>query len=103
MCALWPLWHKGFPALRHVESSGPGIEPMSPALAGGFLSTGPTGKSLKDCSFNSCYLGTYELILIIQFASFTFFFFKLLKLLLCLLVSTLSVIYLFLMPLNDTG
>ena len=26
---------------------GPGIEPMSPALAGGFLTTAPPGKSLK--------------------------------------------------------
>ena len=25
---------------------GPGIEPVSPALAGGFLTTGPLGKSL---------------------------------------------------------
>ena len=30
----------------HVESSGPGIKPMSPALAGVFLSTVPSGKSL---------------------------------------------------------
>ena len=50
---------------------------MSPALAGGFLSTGATGKSLKDGSFSSCYLGTDELIMIIQFAYFFhFFFFK---------------------------
>ena len=28
---------------------GPGIEPMSPALAGGFLTTGPPGKSLSPC------------------------------------------------------
>ena len=26
----------------------PGIEPMSPALAGGFLTTGPPGKSCND-------------------------------------------------------
>ena len=26
---------------------GPGIEPVSPALAGGFLTTAPPGKSLK--------------------------------------------------------
>ena len=27
-----------------MESSGPGIEPMSPALTGGFLTTGPDSK-----------------------------------------------------------
>ena len=27
---------------------GPGLEPMSPALAGGFLTTVPPGKSLGD-------------------------------------------------------
>ena len=34
-------------ALPHVGSSGPGLEPVSPALAGGFLTTAPPGKSLK--------------------------------------------------------
>ena len=29
----------------HVALPGPGIEPVSPALAGGFLTTGPPGKS----------------------------------------------------------
>ena len=36
--------HTGLVALRHVESSGPGIEPVSPALAGRFLSTAPPQK-----------------------------------------------------------
>ena len=27
---------------------GPGLEPVSPALAGGFLTTAPPGKSLRD-------------------------------------------------------
>ena len=77
---VFGLWPRGLAALRHVESFGPGIEPMSPALAGGFLSTGATGKSLKDGSFSSCYLGTDELIMIIQFAYFFhFFFFKTLE------------------------
>ena len=31
--------------LQYVESSGPGTEPVSPALAGRFLTTGPPGKS----------------------------------------------------------
>ena len=39
------LWHMGLVAGWHVESSGPGVEPMSPALAGGFLTTGLPGKS----------------------------------------------------------
>ena len=34
---LWGMWH----LLR------PGIEPMSPALEGGFLTTGPLGESLE--------------------------------------------------------
>ena len=33
LCGLWDL-------------PGPGIEPMSPAMAGGFLSTVPPGKSI---------------------------------------------------------
>ena len=36
---LVALWHMGFPVPRL------GIEPMSPALEGGFLITGPPGKS----------------------------------------------------------
>ena len=35
------LWITGLAALRHV---GPGLEPMSPALAGRFLTTAPPGK-----------------------------------------------------------
>ena len=34
----------------------PGIEPMSPALAGGFLTTEPPGKSSVSLVFNSGYL-----------------------------------------------
>ena len=30
---------------------GPGLEPVSPALAGGFLTTAPPGKSLSHCFF----------------------------------------------------
>ena len=35
----------GLVAPWHVGSSGPGVEPMSPTVAGGFLATGPPGKS----------------------------------------------------------
>ena len=33
-------------ASQPVDLPRPGIEPMSPGLAGGFLTTGPPGKSL---------------------------------------------------------
>ncbi|KAJ8795391.1 hypothetical protein J1605_018406 [Eschrichtius robustus] len=36
---------------------GPGIEPMSPALAGGFLTTAPPGKSIGE----SCYTSMWDL------------------------------------------
>ena len=39
------LWHMGFVALWHVGSSWTRDRTMSPALAGGFLTTAPTGKS----------------------------------------------------------
>ena len=35
----------GLVAPKHVDLPRPGIEPMSPALAGGFSTTGPPGKS----------------------------------------------------------
>ena len=38
------LWYMGLVAPRHVESSRPGIEPVSPALASRFLSTVSLGK-----------------------------------------------------------
>ena len=40
-CGLVALWH-GDP--------GSGIEPVSPALTGGFITTGPPGKSLLSLS-----------------------------------------------------
>ena len=45
---------------------GPGIEPVSPPLAGGFLTTGPVGKPL-ECIFK------INLIYVLQ-TYFTFFF-----------------------------
>ena len=39
------LWHMGLVAPNHVDLPGPGVEPMSPALVGRFLTTGPPGKS----------------------------------------------------------
>ena len=40
------LWRTGLAAPQHVGLPGSGIEPMSLALAGGFLATRPPGKSL---------------------------------------------------------
>ena len=45
--AQW-LWHMGLVALQHVESFGPGIQPMAPALAGRLLTSRPPGKSFSD-------------------------------------------------------
>ena len=54
-CDSWALEHVGSVVVaRHLSSSmacgalvpEPGIEPMCPALQGGFLTTGPRGKSL---------------------------------------------------------
>ena len=36
---------------------GPGLEPMSPALAGGFLTTAPPGKSRELCFIRREFLG----------------------------------------------
>ena len=54
-CAAWALgawaqqlWRTGLVAPRHVGSSRTGLEPMSPALAGRFLTTAPPEKSPDD-------------------------------------------------------
>ena len=48
-CGTLALGHSGSVTVTHGLSCpvacGPGIEPVSPALAGGFLTTGPPGKS----------------------------------------------------------
>ena len=43
-------------AQQHVESSGPGIEPVPPALAGEFLTTCPPEKS-PVCFLDDSYCG----------------------------------------------
>ena len=43
------LWHTGLVIPWHVGSSRSGLEPMSPAFAGGFFTTEPPGKT---CSFS---------------------------------------------------
>ena len=46
-CRVWAqrLQFMGLAALQHVVSPGPGIKPMSPALASRLLTTEPPGKS----------------------------------------------------------
>ena len=48
-CAVWPqvIVARGLSCATAcgILVPQPGIEPMSPALAGGFLTTGPPGKS----------------------------------------------------------
>ena len=39
------LWHTGLLLRSMWDLPKPGLEPMSPALAGGFLTTVPPGKS----------------------------------------------------------
>ena len=57
-CDTWAQWHAGSRAqaqcgvqallLRGMwDLPGPGLEPVSPALAGGFLTTAPPGKSCR--------------------------------------------------------
>ena len=44
-CGLEKLQCMGLVASQSVENPEPGIKPMSPALAGGFLANEPPGKS----------------------------------------------------------
>ena len=46
MCEL------SYPAARGILLPRPGIEPMYPALEGGFLTTGPPGKSQGELLLN---------------------------------------------------
>ena len=47
-CGLKAVGHRlSCPTARGILVSRPGIEPVSPALAGRFLTTGPPGKSLN--------------------------------------------------------
>ena len=48
-CTGSEVWCTGLVASRHVDLPRPGIEPLSPALAGRSLTTGPPGKSCLLC------------------------------------------------------
>ena len=64
-CSTWAqqLWFTGLVAPWHVGSSRTGLQPMSPALAGGCPSTVPPGKSsydiLKKAKLKICVLVSY--------------------------------------------
>ena len=47
------LWLVGLVAQRHVDPPGPGMEPLSPALAGGFFTIEPRGKPVHRV-LNEC-------------------------------------------------
>ena len=49
------LWYTGLVAPGMWDLPRPGLEPVSPALAGGFLTTAPPGNLLKRISCNSVY------------------------------------------------
>ena len=75
-------------ALLHVEFSEAGIEPMSPALAGRFLTTGPPGKS--PFFFNTVFLVAVKWCLIAVLISFSPVVNDVGHLLMCLLVICIS-------------
>ena len=49
---LHPVCGLSCPTTCGILVPHPGIEPMAPALEGGFLTTGPSGKSPGICSLN---------------------------------------------------
>ena len=51
------LWGTGLAAPGQVDHLGTGLEPVSPALAGGFFTIEPLGKPLRylKISFNSFF------------------------------------------------
>ena len=94
---LQQLWRMGFSScgaqaqlLRGMwDLPRPGLEPVSPALAGGFLTTAPPGKPLLlpslclclICSFLVCFLSWKLTVLISNLSFFLFFFFYILAVL----------------------
>ena len=71
-CNLWVLGHEGPVVVAHglrvpmacgtfVPQSG--MEPMSPALEGRFLTTGAPGRSLKDV-YNSLIFQLFQMVLV---------------------------------------
>ena len=54
-CGTWAQLPRGM-----LDLSRPGMEPVSPALQGGFLTTGPPGESLAFISSTSCQGDLWE-------------------------------------------
>ena len=121
-CGAWPLccsvpaslwlWHVGLVVVAHRLSCPvacgiliprPGIEPMSPALEGWFLTTGPPGKSqmlsIFSCAcwpfvyllwknvyqvFPSCLVGFWVMFFFLNFCVFIYLFLAALGLRCCM-------------------
>ena len=74
-CGLWALEHglsscgtRAYLLRRTWDLPGPGLEPVSPALAGGFLTTAPPGKS--QCMLFLSSLSFLHLFLLIKLSRF---------------------------------
>ena len=59
-CGAWALAQAGTVALGLWDLPRPGIEPVSPALQGRFLTTGPPGKPRDRCKGKK-YLSTHSI------------------------------------------
>ena len=59
-CGAWALLLRGM-----WDPPGPGLEPVSPALAGGFLITVPPGKSQRFCFLNAKVFNLDNVLLVI--------------------------------------
>ena len=55
------------PAACGILAPRPGIEPASPALEGGFFTTGPPGKSHLNLKCTSCSLKTQKVVFLLRF------------------------------------
>ena len=64
------LWHTGSLVPLHVGSSGPGVEPMFPELAGGLPTTGPSGKPESGFFCSACFWNSFTLLYISAVHSF---------------------------------
>ena len=67
-CSVWAqqLQHTGLVDPKHMKSSRPGIEPVSPALVGRFLTTRPPGKPLLIAFLLRCFLRTRYLCVLLN-------------------------------------
>lgn len=74
-CGAWAEWLHGM-----WDPPGPGIDPASPALQGGFLTPGPPGRSTLSPLFNVFpFLLSAPLLLLCILGQFPLLFFKAIK------------------------